>query len=322
MRFYGLDLNLLVVLDALLVEQNITRAGERLFLSQPATSAALGRLREYFQDELLVQKGRKMVRTPQGEALSQPIRDLLIQMRSTLENRSQFDPAQAQRKFVLMASDYVSTVLLPQVSRRLNELAPQASLEVIPPNDIPRDMIERGHIDLLVLPASHLAEGHPSQPLFEDKFVCMTCRDHPEIDASLSFEQYKQLGHVLARWGAHRVPSVDEWFLNRYNFERRVEVITNTFSKMPAFLPGTRRLATLHLRLALLCAQELPLKILTLPWDAPQLVMAMQWNRHQQHDPGLSWLRSLLAESAAAMPPLPDSASLQASIKQMLRMQN
>ena len=163
MRFYGLDLNLLVVLDALLVEQNITRAGERLFLSQPATSAALARLREYFQDELLVQNGRKMVRTPKGEALSQPIRDLLIQMRSTLDNRHQFDPAQAQRKFVLMASDYISTVLLPQVSRRLNELAPHASLEMIPPNDNPREMIERGHVDLLVLPTPTWPRSTPAR---------------------------------------------------------------------------------------------------------------------------------------------------------------
>lgn len=302
MRFYGLDLNLLVVLDALLVEQNITRAGERLFLSQPATSAALARLREYFQDELLVQNGRKMVRTPKGEALSQPIRDLLIQMRSTLDNRHQFDPAQAQRKFVLMASDYISTVLLPQVSQRLNELAPHASLEMIPPNDNPREMIERGHVDLLVLPSTHLTEEHPSQVLFEDSFVCMVCRDHPEVGESLSFEQYRQLGHVLARWGQQRIPSVDEWFLNRYNFERRVEVITNAFSKMPTFLPGTRRVATIHLRLAEQCARELPLRILPVPWDAPPLVMAMQWNRHQQHDPGLHWLRELIAESAAALP--------------------
>lgn len=302
MRFHGLDLNLLVVLDALLVEQNITRAGERLFLSQPATSAALARLREYFQDQLLVPNGRKMVRTPKGEALIQPVRDLLIQMRSTLENRAEFEPAQSQRKFVLMASDYVCTVLLPQVSRRLNELAPMASLEMIPPNDTPRETLERGNVDLLVLPATHLGDDHPSLAIFEDRFVCMTCQDNPLVGESLSFEQYKQMGHVLVRWGMQRVPSMDEWFLNRYNFERRVEVITNAFSNVPTFLPGTLRIATMHLRLAQHCARELPLKILPVPWDAPRLVMAIQWNRHQQHDPGLSWLRSLIVDSAAAMP--------------------
>src|SRR5690606_27984379 len=104
MRFHGLDLNLLVVLDVLLAEQNITRAGERLHLSQPATSAALSRLRNYFEDDLLVQIGRKMVRTPMAETLAQPIRDLLIQMRSTLENRTQFQPELASRNFTLMAS--------------------------------------------------------------------------------------------------------------------------------------------------------------------------------------------------------------------------
>ncbi|WP_040261734.1 LysR family transcriptional regulator [Pseudomonas massiliensis] len=300
MRFHGLDLNLLVVLDVLLAEQNITRAGERLFLSQPATSAALARLRTYFEDDLLVQIGRRMVRTPMGETLAQPVRDLLIQMRATLENRSQFQPEQAIRTFTLMASDYVGMVLMPEVSLRLRELAPKCSLELFSPNDDAIHEIERGHLDFLLLPDTQLMEGHPSSPLFDDIFVCVVCRE--QGPATLSFDDYKQLGHVLVRWGnEHRTPTVDEWFLRRFDFERRVEVTTHTFNSVPPYVIGTRRIATMHRRLAERWVEYLPLRILPAPWAAPELTIALQWNKYRQHDPGLAWLRNLIIETAQGL---------------------
>lgn len=297
MRFHGLDLNLLVVLDVLLAEQNITRAGERLHLSQPATSAALSRLRSYFEDDLLVQIGRKMVRTPVGETLAQPVRDLLIQMRSTLENRSHFQPELSSRKFKLMASDYAGMVLMPDVSRRLNDIAPQCSIELFSPTDEATQEIERGHVDFLLLPDSHLLQEHPSTALFSDAFVCVVCRvNGPE---TLSFDDYKNFGHVLVRWGTeHRSPTVDDFFLRSFGFERKVEVTTHTFNSVPPYLIGTRRIATMHRRLAERWARYLPLRIVPAPWAAPDITIAMQWNKYQQHDPGLAWLRNLMIETA------------------------
>ncbi|WP_079227437.1 LysR family transcriptional regulator [Pseudomonas putida] len=301
MRFYGLDLNLLVVLDVLLTEQNITRAGERLHLSQPATSAALARLRDYFEDDLLVQVGRKMVRTPIGEGLVQPIRDLLIQMKATLENRSLFNPGESNRKFSLIVSDYVGTVLIPEVSRRMNQVAPLCSIELFSPHNNPADQIERGEMDLLLLPDLQITPEHPSQALFEEEFVCVASNDFPLDRGKLSFEQYKLMSHVLVRWGERRTPSVDEWFLQKFSVERRCDVITTTFNSVPAFLIGTNRLATMHRRLAELWVAYLPLQILPLPWEAPKLTIAMQWNKYQQHDPGLTWLRHLIAETAETL---------------------
>src|SRR5262245_4933192 len=112
MRFNRLDLNLLVALDALLAEQNITRAAERLHLSQSAVSGALARLREHFQDELLVQVGRRMTRTPLAESLAQPVREILAQVQATVERRPGFDPSTSDRQFSIMVSDYVTTVLM------------------------------------------------------------------------------------------------------------------------------------------------------------------------------------------------------------------
>jgi len=302
MRFHGLDLNLLVVLDMLLAEQNITRAGERLHLSQPATSAALSRLRDYFEDDLLVQVGRKMIRTPMAENLAQPIRDLLIQMRSTLENRNRFQPDLARRNFTLMASDYVGVVLLPEVCRRLSVLAPSCSIEQFLPTDEAALEIERGQVDFLVLPDKNILEEHPCIELFSDEYVCVVCKDHPAASGHLSMDDYKALGHVLVRWGReHRAPMADEWFARSFGFTRRVEVTTNTFNNVPPLLIGTRRVATMHRRLAEMWAHYLPLRIVVAPWTAPPLTMSMQWNKYQQLDPGLAWLRNLIIETAASM---------------------
>ena len=150
MRFDGLDLNLLVALDILLTEKNITRAGEKLFLSQPATSAALARLRDYFEDDLLVQVGRSMVLTPMGENLAKPVGDLLIQMRTVLNNKNKFDPSTAKRKFTVMASDYTGNVLLPRLNQLLYRLAPQCSIEQLMPSTEAEKQIERGKVDILL----------------------------------------------------------------------------------------------------------------------------------------------------------------------------
>ncbi|KTB79618.1 nodulation protein NfeD [Pseudomonas syringae pv. syringae PD2774] len=300
MRFNGLDLNLLVVLDALLDEQNITRAGERLFLSQPATSAALSRLRAYFEDDLLIQIGRRMVRTPMGETLAQPVRDLLTQMRTTLENRNQFKPQNANRTFKIMASDYVGMVLMPDVSRRMNEVAPHCALELFSLTDDAINEIDRGHIDFLLLPEQQLTREHPSTPLFDDLFVCVACRETgPQ---TLSLDDYKQLSHVLVRWGnEHRTPTVDAWFLRSFDFERRVDVTTHTFNSVPPYLMGTRRIATMHRRLAELWAEPFQLRILPVPWESPGITIGLQWSVHRQHDPGLAWLRNLIIDAAAGL---------------------
>ena len=117
MDLHLFDLNLLVALDALLRECNVTHAGNRLNLSQPAMSGALARLRDHFQDELLVPAGRRMIRTPLAEKLVQPVHEILLQIRGTLEARPLFDPATSTRHFSIAASDYVIAVLIADVLR-------------------------------------------------------------------------------------------------------------------------------------------------------------------------------------------------------------
>ena len=127
MHFHGLDLNLLVVLDALITERSISRTGEKIHLSQPATSGALARLREYFKDDLLVPVGRKMLLTPLAEELTQPVRQLLLQTEGIIRRTPAFSPATSERVFRLVMSDYVATTLMSQALPEIQRQAPRVS---------------------------------------------------------------------------------------------------------------------------------------------------------------------------------------------------
>ncbi len=131
MHFEQLDLNLLVALDALLTERSITAAGVRVHLTQSAMSGALSRLREFFNDELLTQVGRKMVPTPLGESLAEPVRQILLQVRATINTKPGFDPATSARHFSVMMSDYVDTVLMSEVLRRAEAVAPRVRFNLV-----------------------------------------------------------------------------------------------------------------------------------------------------------------------------------------------
>lgn len=130
MRFRRLDLNLIVYLDALLAERSVSRAAERVHISQSAMSDALARLRDYFQDKLFVQVGRSMVPTPLAQSMAQPVRDVLLQIELVASSNVQFDPLNSRRKIGILASDYVADVLLNKVLLRLSREAPGISVEI------------------------------------------------------------------------------------------------------------------------------------------------------------------------------------------------
>jgi LysR family transcriptional regulator, nod-box dependent transcriptional activator len=296
MRLNQFDLNLLVALDALLVEQSTTRAGRRINLSQSAMSCALARLRSYFNDPLLNRVGRKLVPTPLGVSLMRPVRELLQRTETTLESRPFFDPATARRTFKLLMSDYVSTVLMAELTTRAESLAPQVSFEVLPLNLNSVGELERGDADLLAMPDQYLPPGIHSEVLFEEHYVCVAWAGNPLVGDHITRAQYLRLGHVIARPGAdpQRQPAIDELFLQRHGHQRRVETVVGEFSVLPQYVVGSTRIATMHNRLARLYAGYMPLKILPLPFDFPIIREAAAWNPHRDHDLGLAWVRTLL----------------------------
>lgn len=298
MRFGRLDLNLLVALDALLTERSVSLAADRLCLSQSATSSALGRLRDYFGDELLVVRGRQMVLTARAEELAEPVRAVLEQVRTTIAIAPQFDPATSDRQIRLMASDYSTEVLLSKVLLELEREAPGIRFEIQPMNDFPVDSIERNQIDLLLTIDFAISPDHPSMILFEDDHVVVGWKDNPAMQGQMTRAMYFEMGHVTSRFGKSRIPAFEDAFMRRQKQGRRVEVVAPTFLSVPGLIIGTNRIATLHRRLAKRMAKTLPIVWCELPFDVPPIREALQWHITNNNDASLRWVIERIAAMA------------------------
>lgn len=299
MRFQRLDLNLLVALDVLLHERSVSLAADRLCLSQSATSSALGRLRDYFGDELLVVKGRTMVLTARAEELIEPVRAVLDQIRTTIAIAPPFDPLTCDRQVRIMASDYSTQVLLAGALGMLEREAPAMRFEIQPMGDSPVEVMERGQIDFLLTIDFAISADHPSQVLFTDDYVVVGDAANPAMQGEMTREKYFELGHVTARFGKSRTPAFDDWFVRRQKTQRRIEVVAPSFLSLPGLVLGTRRVATMHRRLATQMAQALPLVLREVPFDIPPIREAIQWHISNTNDRALRWVVERLAAHAA-----------------------
>lgn len=298
MRFKGLDLNLLVVLDALLAERNVSRAGSALHLSQSATSGALARLRAFFGDDLLVPQGRNMVPTAMGAALAPQVRNALLQIEGTIIARPGFDPETARRDIRIVASDYVMVTWLAPIVSALSREAPGLRFRISPPSSDPVEQLEAGAADLLLMPDKYLSDDHPSVRCFEDSYCVIACSDNPAIGTKLTEEAFYDLPHVDAVFPTI-VPGYSDWFTRQSGRERRVEVQAGGFTAIPYFVIGSRRIALVHERLAKLYAANLPLRIFPAPVKIPRIVESLQWHRFAEEDESLRWVRGqILGHSA------------------------
>ncbi|PDT35831.1 MULTISPECIES: transcriptional regulator NodD2 [Sinorhizobium] len=300
MRFKGLDLNLLVALDALMTERNLTAAARRINLSQPAMSAAVARLRSYFRDELFAMAGREFIPTPRAEGLAPAVREALLQIQHSIVSWEPFKPAHSDRRFKIVLSDYVTLVLFEKVVERAAREAPGVSFDCLPVADDFEELLRRGEIDFLIMPEAFMSQ-HPHSALFEDKFVCVGCRSNKQLSEPLTFERYMSMGHVAVKFGNTRLPSFEERYLLEHGFKKRVEVAVQGFSMIPPMLLGTERIGTMPLRLAQLFAKTIPLQIVEVPLPLPPFIEAIQWPAPHDSDPASRWLREMLVEEASRM---------------------
>ncbi|WP_426400848.1 LysR family transcriptional regulator (plasmid) [Ralstonia sp. R-29] len=300
MRFNKLNLNLLVALDALLTEQNISRAAEKVHLSQAAMSNALARLREYFDDELLVQVGRKMELTARAEGLKDPVRDILVRIDATVAAQPDFLPRQSDRVFRLLVSDYTTLTLMPHLLRLAYRQAPGVRFELRPQVASPGRALERGEVDLLIIPKEYCPAEHPAEVVFEETFCCVLWDQSPLATGELTAERYVGAGHIVVQPGDEH-SSLEQWFMHKLGIVRRIETTTFSFMAPAHLVIGTDRIATMHGRLAALAARSLPITIRPVPVRIPRMEQSMQWHKHRSADLGLRWLRSLIKEAASAM---------------------
>ena len=239
MHLRGLDLNLLVALDVLLEERNITRAADRLNLSQSGASTALTRMREFFGDQLLVPMGRRMVLTPLAQTLVTPVREILLQAHTLIDTTPQVQRGDGD------AHVYGDGFRLRQHRLPAPRRGPAArefpgtGLEIVPHGTVPHEPLERGDVDFLIMPEQYLSRGHPFVPLFSDDYVCIAWTSNDRPAAGVDFETYLELGHVVARFGPKRSIAFDEWFVERFDRARRVDVVALNFSTLAHFVVGT-----------------------------------------------------------------------------------
>lgn len=301
MKLSQFDLNLLVALDALLAEKNVTHAGMRIHLSQSATSAALARLRSFFQDQLLVPVGGKMALTPMAKRLVKPVRSLLLQAQATIAMKAQFDPAHSRRHFSVAVSDYVATVFMADALTLVQRQAPHVTFELLPTSERAVEALEAGTLDFLIAPDVFAPKTHPKVPLFEDAHTVIAWTGNSCVGKRISLEQFLNMGHIAIHVGEGPGPNFDELFLRRLKYKRRAEVVAHSFDVVPHLVVGTNRIATVGTRLAKKYAQFLPLKLIPLPIEVPPMTEVLQWHKYHDQDPAYIWLRGVLKDNAAKL---------------------
>ncbi|QHO77767.1 LysR family transcriptional regulator [Bradyrhizobium sp. CCBAU 051011] len=306
MRFKGLDLNLLVALDALMTERNLTAAARGIKLSQPAMSAAVARLRAYFRDDLFTMRGRELVPTARAEGLAAPIREALLHIQLSIISQDVFNPSKSDRRFRILLSDFMTIVFFRKVVDRVAREAPAVSFELLPLADATDELLRRGEVDFLILPELFMSNAHPKATLFEDRLVCVGCRSNKQLPPQLTFERYMSMGHVAVKFGLTRKPSIEEWFLLEHGLNRRIEVVVQSFGMIPPVLLDTGRIGMMPSRLVKHFENTMPLQTIELSRSLPAFTEAVQWPTFHNSDPASIWLREILLEEASRMSPLPD----------------
>lgn len=296
MRFKGLDLNLLVALDALLDERSVSAAAKRLNLSQPAMSAALKRLREYFNDDLLGQNGKSMVPTPHAMQVSEQIKTVLHDVEDLISRSTLFDPTTSERRFTITASDYIATVLLAPLLQKLFRVAPGLQFNILPPADGTRALLDQGKIDLMIQPKSKLSASHPDTLLFMERFVVVGCASNPLLDRPLTEEAFYNASHVVVKLGKLQPDSIIQKAIEETGRPREESVVASSFLLAPELVVQTPHLTLMHERLALKFSKRLPIKIAELPFHVEPMSEHLQYNKVRAKDPGLIWLVEQIKE--------------------------
>jgi len=266
-------------------------------------SNALARLREYFDDELLVQVGRTMEPTSRAEALKDAVRDILVRITATVAAQPEFVPSQSNRLFRMLVSDYTMMTLMPHVLELVYRQAPGVRFDLRPQVSNPQRVLERGEADLLIIPKDFCSTEHPSEILFEESFCCVFWSDSNLASGDMTAERYMASGHVVVHPGDGI--ALEDTFMQRLGISRRVEASTFSFLSPAHLVVGTHRIATMHSRLAKQAARSLPVTLRCMPIVMPKMEQCVQWHKHRTADQGIAWLRTLLKEAVLVM----DSAS-------------
>lgn len=308
MNVNRVDLNLLVYLDVLLRECSVTRAADSLGLSQPAMSNGLKRLRELFDDPLLVRTSEGMTPTDRAKELQPLVRDALLAIESAIEPKSGFDAANAQRVFRLMVSDYTESTLLPGLLDRLQEEAPGIVLDVLAPGDMKYDDVEKGRVDMAINRFDTLPDAFHQVTLWKDHYVCVLNKSNPLLD-NFTLDNYLAAPHVwVSKTGmggstgvnpdsSRRLGWVDT-ALRQLGKQRQIRLYTRHYLAAMLLARQRNMVVTLPSKAARIFREDEAVVIHKPPFRVPPIQLTMAWSPLLQHNPAHQWMRRLITEVA------------------------
>ena len=293
------DLNLLLSLHALLHTRNVTQAGEWLGVTQPAMSSDLRRLRQMFNDDLLVRAGRDYHLTVLAQSLVEPVSRAVAEIERVITWRPTFDPRVDTASFSIAMSDHVMALLLPTLAVRLPHEAPHITVRVRGLSGLATDPVtatELSEVHLSVGAFSYSAAR--SEVLYTDRWVCAVSADNPDVGAHMSLELFSKLPHAEWQLKTPLIQSHAELLYRSKGIERQVSLVTESFALLPTLVRGTRLVALVHERLA----RQVPgLKLLEPPVPIPHVQESMYWSPSMDREPSHTWLRDLMRSIAQTL---------------------
>jgi DNA-binding transcriptional LysR family regulator len=300
MNIRNVDLNLLVVLRELIQEKNTVRVGQKLGLSQPAVSHALKRLRDTFQDPLLVRAARGLVPTRRALELQIPVNDFLKQVETIFAGPEKFDPATAKLTFRIATTDYFEQVILSRLLTIFEKEAPGCTLIIRPSLGVlPKEDLEEGIIDLAIAGFyGELQENFYRQSLFQDDFVCVARKGHPLMKSPLTLKKYAGAQHLLiSPQGDMKAKS--KALLEKKGYTQKFLAGVSSFTSPGWILTTTDLLLTCPRKLALTYEKYLPVKSQEAPFDLGKISIVQVWHGKNHVDAAHVWLRNTIQKVCA-----------------------
>lgn len=293
MDIRSVDLNLLVLFDAMARLRSVNKAAEEIGLSQSATSGALSRLREVFDDALFVRTASRMEPTPRALELAPAVHRVVQSIQTEILQQPIFDPLRAERTFTILTPDIGEVAFLPGVLRRLRREAPQVQLHAVSkPRAAAAEALEKGEADLAVGFFPDLQRtGYFQQALFTSSYACVACAHNEGAGDRMTLKQYLAARHVVVR------PDGREHLLDRYlddkGWHRPVTLQLSHFMSLVSILPGSDLIATVPQDIATVVGRLVKLREISLPFKPPQLQVRQFWHRRMQNDAANRWLRDV-----------------------------
>jgi DNA-binding transcriptional LysR family regulator len=292
----SLDLNLLLIFDAIYGERSISKAALKLHLSQPTVSNALARLRERLDDPLFERRAQGMLPTARARQLAEPIRQALNTLERGLRDDDSFDFARSDREFVIAVEDYGECVILPGFIRWLAEVAPTVRIRIRAETGAQlKAELREGTVDLALDYFALPDSAYRSTCVLTETLMSLSRRDHPLLGERLTLDQYLAAPHVVLAAPANARPMIDLALAKR-GLQRRIAVAVPHFISMPLMVQATDMIGTLPRRMAMLYADNFRLRAHAVPLRTPQFPVYLIWHEALEPDPGHQWFRTHLTD--------------------------